>query len=224
LSEQSIDDRDSFRAIASVAHELRTPLTAIQGAVEVLRDEAAGELTSEQREFVNLAHRNLERLKNRIEDALDIAELPSRGTGGSVVLQLPSVAENIVRRAAIESGPDLTIEFKGFEQELALSIPETTICRTLASIAATVARHGVARDVRMQVTLTGEEARFEVAAVCIDGPSAGAPEYVMIHDASLAMAQEMIGRHEGSVEVAERGRCAVYVLLPLRSIENERAR
>jgi len=220
VDEQLNDDHDSFRAIASIAHELRTPLTAIQGAVEILRDEVAGALSPEQREFVNLAHRNLARLRNRIEDALDIAELKEQDTSRTLPLDLGLISESVATRASIETSAQLQIKFKGFTGELALSIRDSTLCRTLASIAATVSRHTPTREVILQATVSDGEVRFEIADSREAGAGGDALAYVVIHEASLAMAREVIEQHRGTLQTAEAGRCGVYVRLPLRSIGN----
>lgn len=221
MSDSANEDRDSFGAIASVAHELRTPLTAIQGAVEVLRDEAAGELTPAQREFIDLAHRNLERLKNRIEDALDIAELPELDRQTIGPLHLPSITDNIAARAAVESGPDLRIVFEGFDREIDVAISQSALCRTLASIAATVARHSSTCDVRIKLSVVVDELVFEISN--IGAPGKGV-ECVTIHEASLAMAQEVVSQHGGTLQVAERSHWGVYVQLPIQPISHQRER
>lgn len=220
MGERMNDDRDSFGDIASVAHELRTPLTAIQGAVEVLRDGAAGPLSATQREFVNLAHRNLVRLKSRIENAIDIAQLKEQDTSQTSALDLRLIAESVAMRASIETSSELQIKFKGFTGELALSIRESTLSRTLASITATVSRHTATREVILQATVSNDEVRFEIADSRKVGAGGDALAYVVIHEASLTMAREVVERHRGTLQTAEAGRCGVYVQLPLRSIRN----
>ena len=56
--------------LSKVRHEIRTPLVAMQYALSLLSDEVAGPLSEEQRRFVSLTIRNLERLSGLINDLL----------------------------------------------------------------------------------------------------------------------------------------------------------
>lgn len=215
MSDIPNDDRDAFGAITAVAHELRTPLTAIQGAVEILRDETAGALSPAQREFVNLAHRNLARLKDRIEDTLDIAGRQRGSPWGAAPVPLEDLAGCVAKRAAVELGPELLLHFEGFSGEPPLAIEARSLCRTLASIVATVSRHLGQGGVFIQAAVDQSWIRFEVGA---DGPPGEARENAPIHDASLALACEMVEIHGGSLSKLRTGCCGVYVLLPLRPI------
>lgn len=61
--------------ISTVSHELRTPLTAISGALGLIAGGAAGELSAQAREMVNIAHKNSRRLSFLINDLLDMEKL-----------------------------------------------------------------------------------------------------------------------------------------------------
>ncbi len=61
-----------------VSHELRTPLTAIKEGIAIVLDGIAGEINSEQREFLETAKRNVDRLNRLINDVLDFSKLESK--------------------------------------------------------------------------------------------------------------------------------------------------
>jgi CheY-like chemotaxis protein len=61
-----------------VSHELRTPLTAIKEAIAIVLDGSAGEINADQKEFLNMAKSNIDRLKRLIDDVLDFSKLESR--------------------------------------------------------------------------------------------------------------------------------------------------
>ena len=63
-------DRQKTNFVATVSHELRTPLTSITGYLELLKDGVAGDLTSEQRELLDVIDRNSIRLRALIENLL----------------------------------------------------------------------------------------------------------------------------------------------------------
>ena len=56
--------------ISIVSHELRTPLTSIQGSLGLLRNEMQD--NTKQKDLLEIAYRNSERLINLINDILDI--------------------------------------------------------------------------------------------------------------------------------------------------------
>lgn len=61
----------------TVSHELRTPLTAMKESLGIVRDGAAGAILPEQKEFLEIALRNLERLSRLINCVLDFEKLES---------------------------------------------------------------------------------------------------------------------------------------------------
>ena len=63
--------------LASMSHELRTPLNAIIGFAGVLRDEMAGPLNPDQKQFVGDIYKSGEQLLNLINDILDLSKVDS---------------------------------------------------------------------------------------------------------------------------------------------------
>jgi len=70
-------DRLKSNFLATVSHELRTPLTSIIGYSEMLTEGLAGELTSEQLEFVKTIHAKGGHLLSLIMSLLDMSKLES---------------------------------------------------------------------------------------------------------------------------------------------------
>jgi signal transduction histidine kinase len=62
--------KDDF--VGTVSHELRTPLTAIKGFVELVGDGDAGPVNDTQREFLQVAARNVDKLSVLINDLIDM--------------------------------------------------------------------------------------------------------------------------------------------------------
>ena len=65
--------KDDF--VASVSHELRTPLTSIRGYTELLLEGDAGEPNDDQREYLGIVDRNVDRLLGLVADLLDAAQV-----------------------------------------------------------------------------------------------------------------------------------------------------
>lgn len=68
-------DRLKSNFLATVSHELRTPLTSIIGYSEMLETGIAGEITGEQREFVETIHKKGDQLLGLITSLLDLSKL-----------------------------------------------------------------------------------------------------------------------------------------------------
>jgi PAS domain S-box-containing protein len=88
--------------IATASHELRTPLTGMYGCLSLLRSGAAGELTGDARNFVNVAFDSCDRLVRLVNDMLDVEKLAA----GKVDYQFaPHRMRELVERAARETQP-----------------------------------------------------------------------------------------------------------------------
>ena len=69
----AVDMKSQF--ISTVSHELRTPMTSIREAAIILLDEVAGKINKDQRHFLDIAKRNIERLSRLIDSVLDFQKL-----------------------------------------------------------------------------------------------------------------------------------------------------
>ena len=73
---KELDDLKS-EFISSISHELRTPLKSIIIATEILLNESQGKINENQRELVKVVAEDSDRLKNLINDLLDLSILES---------------------------------------------------------------------------------------------------------------------------------------------------
>lgn len=78
VTKQKELDRMKSEFMATVTHELRTPVVSMQHSLQLLLEGRAGLLSQMQRKFLDLAARNLTRLKQLIDDLLDFSKLESR--------------------------------------------------------------------------------------------------------------------------------------------------
>lgn len=96
--------------LANVSHEVRTPLASVIGATELLMD---GQLSPEQRHFVDIVHRNGQRLQRLVNDILDFSRLEAH----QVLLRLQpfgvgTVVEGVADWAVpLAEGRSLAISF-----------------------------------------------------------------------------------------------------------------
>jgi signal transduction histidine kinase len=63
--------------LSNVSHELRTPLTAVYQFVTLLLDGIPGKLNVEQKEYLEIALRNVKQLQTMVRDLLDTARVDS---------------------------------------------------------------------------------------------------------------------------------------------------
>jgi len=107
--------KDEF--VSLVSHELRTPLTSIKGYVDLLLDGDAGEVTEEQKEFLEIVKSNSDRLVMLVNDLLDV----SRIEAGRINLRpQPVDLAGCIHEVATSLRP--LMEQKG--QSLRLELPE----------------------------------------------------------------------------------------------------
>lgn len=68
-------DRLKAEFISTISHELRTPLTSIKGALGLIHGGAAGMVSADMRELLEIALNNTDRLIHVVNEILDVAQL-----------------------------------------------------------------------------------------------------------------------------------------------------
>ena len=68
-------DRMKDQFVSSVSHELRTPLTSMVGYLELVLGGETGEVTGQQRHFLEIVNRNCARLNRLVDDILFMARV-----------------------------------------------------------------------------------------------------------------------------------------------------
>ncbi|MBI4375035.1 MAG: response regulator [Elusimicrobia bacterium] len=113
-----LDLKNEF--MSSVSHELRNPLTTVRTAIQTLRDGLVGPMTPQQKRFIELAYRNVERQVKIINNILDLARLQS----GRARLELRRVEIGAIVEEAIQ-GLSLSPRQKPrLETSLSAELPE----------------------------------------------------------------------------------------------------
>ncbi len=75
ITERKDIERLQAEFVATVSHELRTPLTSILGALEVVQEEHADKFGAQARRFLDIAHKNTERVFGLVNDILDLEKI-----------------------------------------------------------------------------------------------------------------------------------------------------
>lgn len=70
---ETIELKSQF--VSTVSHELRTPLTCMKVGVTIVLDGVVGKINKKQRNFLEIANKNIERLTDLVNDLLDFQKL-----------------------------------------------------------------------------------------------------------------------------------------------------
>ena len=156
--------KDQF--VSTVSHELRTPLTSMVGYLEILLGEEVGELSEDQKRFLEIVDRNSRRLNSLIEDIL----MTSRLDTGRLSIEPEAVDMGTLVTERVESIHGAADQ-KGVELRLSVadSVPELwadpmrvgQVVDNLLSNAFKFTPPG--GTVAVMVTMDGESIRIDVS-------------------------------------------------------------
>ena len=230
---EALRQKDLF--LSQVAHELRTPLTALSHFVTLVADGLAGDLNSEQQEYLSIAARNAKQLAALISDLTDAGRLKAEKlTLAQEMLDVGDLcraAADSVRPSAQKKGIDFLVDV------------ETTLPRVcadplrakqvLVNLLDNAVRHGPEQlPVAVAATMDDEDPRFVTVTVTDRGHSLAPQAATRIFDQlvqepgsttsrkglglGLFIAREIVERHGGRiwVDTSSRGTTSFRFTLP----------
>ncbi|GAB4531856.1 MAG: hypothetical protein Fur0018_20080 [Anaerolineales bacterium] len=112
-------DRLKSEFVANVSHELRTPMTSIKGYVDIMLMGAAGKLTENQTNFLQVVRSNTERMIALVNDLLNISQMES----GHIELALEKVDVAHLVSQAVENVRALS-EKEGRQMTFTIELPQ----------------------------------------------------------------------------------------------------
>ena len=94
---------------STVSHELRTPLASIKTAIDILMSGTPGTMSADQKNILEKAGRNVNRLKNLIDDILDLSKMESgkaafnfeRHDINKIIEEVADLQEPVARREGL---------------------------------------------------------------------------------------------------------------------------
>ncbi|HWA38422.1 MAG TPA: HAMP domain-containing sensor histidine kinase [Burkholderiales bacterium] len=226
-------EAEKNRFLRHMSHELKTPLAALREGTELLRDEVAGALSSQQRQVVTIMRDNSLKLQRLIEDLLDYQRALH---AASSLYPRPIPLEALVAETA--QAHELALQAK--EQRLELDIQPATIHADRDKLRAILDNllgnavkftppHGT---ISISARSTGRETVIDVVD---SGPGVPAEEHDSIFDSffrgrakpsgrvegtglGLAIAREFAEAHGGRISVVAGGKGGHFrVALPVRA-------
>ena len=107
-------DRLKTEFIGVASHELRTPVTSMLLSTQLLEEGAAGPLTADQKEIVQVQRQDLERLDKLMRDLLDMSRLEANSAPPRFEFVAPAEllesAFSSTRAAAAQKGLTMTVD------------------------------------------------------------------------------------------------------------------
>jgi len=179
--------KSAFLSMAT--HELRTPLTIISGYVELLAESAAAQLTSDEREFLDVMQSSTRTLAALVDDLLDLARIEA----GRLELMIrpvdvAEVIERVHRMVAAQAAA------KG----IAL---ETAVAPGLPPVAA-----DLNRLIQVLLNLLGNAIKFTVqGSVRTTVRSAGRGVEIRVTDTGIGISPEALPRIFDEFRQADAG-------------------
>jgi signal transduction histidine kinase len=220
---------------AVISHELRTPLTVIKESVAIVSDEMAGPINADQKDFLDTAKRNVDRLAVLISDALDYQKLEDQRMEFSM-------AENDINAAVKEAGDrfGLPLKNKGLllEYQLQSGLPKLSFDKErIAQVLTNLINNAIKFTDQGNIVLVTEKIGDDAVQVSVKDQGIGIREgdlqklfqgFSQISSGlgrqtggtglGLALCKKIIERHKGKVGVRSvfgKG-STFYFTLPVR--------
>lgn len=221
--------------VGTVSHELKTPLTSLRMAVYLLLEQKLEGLTPSQRELLESARDDSDRLLRILDNLLDLARLEA---GASMLnrreVVVPALLDDIAREARVfieSAGQTLTVRATPELAETRLMLDPERLRHVFMNMLTNASKYSPRGGV---ITLTAvREPEFVRFAVRDQGPGLPVESVARVFDRfyrapnqeksgaglGLAIAREIVVAHGGSIAcTSEPGQGAeFYFLLPLQA-------
>jgi len=111
-TKNSAEIKTKFTSI--ISHELRTPLTAIKEGISIVLDGSTGGINDEQKDFLDTAKRNVDRLTRLINDVLDFQKMEAGRARLNLQIndidEVIGYVENTMKPLAAKKGLEIFVE------------------------------------------------------------------------------------------------------------------
>ncbi|MBW8040617.1 MAG: response regulator [Planctomycetes bacterium] len=219
--------------ISTVSHDLRTPLACIKEGVTIVLDGIVGKISDEQRNYLDIAKRNIDRLANLVNDVLDFQKL---GTGRvefnmqkNDITKVVGEVHDTMLSSAKDSGVDISLELEDnlpkarFDRDKIIQVLTNLVSNAIKF----TPKHGL---VSVSVQYYGEELVIRVNDTGMGIPKEALPriferfycvprpgKQIQGTGLGLAIVKKIVTMHDGRIEVeSEVDKGTIFtIFLPL---------
>lgn len=235
-------DRLKSEFVMAASHELRTPLTSMSMSVELLRENAAGKLNDNERQLLETAHEEMQRLRALVNDLLDISKIeagkmemafdqtPVAMLLEKAVAMLKSQAEERsigLSSTVTEDMPDVKVDANKITWVLT-NLISNALRYTDAGGSIRLVAEGIGPQVQISVTDTGAGIPYEYQSRIFD-------KFVQVKSEKsvggtglgLAICKEIVRAHGGTIwvdSVPGQGSTFTFTIPAVEWAGNERTR
>jgi PAS domain S-box-containing protein len=221
--------------VSTVSHELRTPLTCMKEAIGVILDGAAGKVNDKQKEFLNIAQRNIDRLAALVNDVLDFQKLEAGRMKFDVhENDVVEVVEHVRRMMdPIAEKKDVSFSVEIDDQLPAARFDSNKVIQVLTNLVSNAIKFTPADGrVCVRIRTQGDELVIGVTDTGVGIPAEALPKiferFYRVHrpgqeipgtGLGLAIVEQIITAHGGRIEVeSEEGKGTTFtIFLPVNS-------
>ena len=219
--------------ISTVSHELRTPLASMKEAISIVLEEVSGKINKDQKNFLNIAQRNIDRLGRLINEVLDFQKL-------SANKMKFNMHENDIREVVKDACHTMTLYAEKKRVKLSIKLDDDLpkarfdsdgIMQVLTNLISNAVKFTPENgQVSVSVQHKGEDLVIRVSDTGIGVPKENLPKlfapFYQVHQSGLqvkgtglglAIVSKIVTAHSGRIEVeSEVGQGTTFtVFLPL---------
>ncbi len=224
--------RAKDRLLSMASHDLRSPLTSIRGFSELMLDGATGDLTADQREFLETIHAGSMRIATLVNDLLDLARLEA----DSLELHVsPQPLADVIDEVARFLGPQAAARDITLDTDVPPDLPDVAIdpdriYQVLQNLVANAIKFTDQGGVRLAARRLPDAVR-PMVEVSVADSGIGIPPEILPHvfdefrqegsvsrhrggsGLGLAIARRLVALHGGTIRAeSEVGRGSTFVV------------
>lgn len=129
-------DRLKDEFVGNVSHELRTPLTIIRETISQMLDGVLGITTDEQKKFLKKSLVNIDRLRNMIDNLLDVAKIEAGRYGIEKKEEnIVNIVKEVINDFEVSAGKKkLKLFYTANSKEIVISLDKEKIIQVLTNL------------------------------------------------------------------------------------------
>ncbi len=219
---------DSMKSefVSTVSHEFRTPLTSMNMGLSMVINEDTGELNEEQRELLEAAYEDVERLTELVNDLLDLSKIES----GKIEMEFDKVDVNDIIEKTLNpfykqaEEKEIELKFKQSEDNIFAYADPSKISWVISNLVGNALRYADEGKIKVNAEIKG---RRVLVSVSDNGPGIPKEYQSKIFDKfvragndkdeksgtglGLAISKEIITAHNGRIWVdSEEGEGSTF--------------